>query len=159
MKSKRKPSKGKFIVKTCAFCGDTFYAKRNSAIYCTDSCKVKFFIRRTTTPQWYSHDPNEGKKLPPGTVTSWEMPEDKLVFTGELKQLYNELPNYMTSSQLIKEKEFIEKHKPFSETNEWIASASQIFTDENFIEVLRILPNRYKLYVMPWGEDNENPFN
>lgn len=33
-------------------------------------------------------DPNEGKKLPPGTVTSWNMPEDRLAFFGNKDQLH-----------------------------------------------------------------------
>jgi len=104
MKKKNKISNSNSIVKTCAFCADVFYAKRESAIYCSDSCKVKFHIRKTTTPQWYDVDPNEGVKLPPGTVTSWEMPENKLVLSGNLNQLYQELPKYLSALQFTEER-------------------------------------------------------
>ena len=105
-----------------------------------------------------SHDPNEGKVLPPGTITSWEMPEDKLVFLGELVSLYCKLTAYVSPDQLTKEKEYIDTLKPFSETKEWLESSIQIFTDNDFMEVFRILPAVYKLYVWPWGDENEKPF-
>ena len=146
------------IVKECAFCEDVFYAERNSATYCSDSCKEKFYLRKKTTPQWYDHDPNEGKKLPPGTVTSWEMPEDKLVFYGDLYSLYRKLAEFLSPKQLEEEKAFILNSQPYSKTSDWSESATQIFTDEYFMEVFRIFPDRYKLYVWPWGEDNEKPF-
>ena len=39
MKKKNKASNSNYIVKTCTFCGDVFYAKRKSGLYCSDSCK------------------------------------------------------------------------------------------------------------------------
>jgi hypothetical protein len=147
-----------FYVKICAFCGKTFYAKKKSAVYCSNTCRQKFYIRKTTTPQWYNHDPNEGKKLPPGTVTSWEMPEDKMAFQGNKVALFQKLSEKLTKEKLLGEKEYIENLKPFCQTSEWTESSAQIFTDINFIEVFRISPDMYKLYVNPWGAHNEKPF-
>lgn len=144
--------------KECAFCGEPFYAKNDKAKYCSDSHKVQFSQMVKKSHQWYSHNPNEGKVLPIGTVTSWEMPEDKLVFSGEMASLYYELAAYVSPEQLTQEKEYIEALKPFSETKEWTESSVQIFTDENFMEVFKILPSVYKLYVWQWGSDNEKPF-
>jgi len=158
MNKNHKSGKKNIYVKTCAFCGDTFYAKSNSAVFCSTTDKQKFYIRKKTNPQWYSHDPNEGKKLPPGTVTSWEMPENKLVFQGDKVTLYQKLSEKLSKEQLIQEKEYVENLKPFSQTSEWIESSVQIFTDEDFMEVFRVLPSVYKLYVWPWDSDNEKPF-
>jgi NurA-like 5'-3' nuclease len=69
-----------------------------------------------------------------------------------------ELVDYVSPEQLTKEKESIEILKPFSETQELPESSIQIFTDTNFIEVFRISPAIYKLYVWPWGKDNEKPY-
>jgi len=81
----------------------------------------------------------------PGTIPSEEMPEDKLVFIGDLASLYRKLKNYVLSTEdLITEKESIEKLDPYSETNSWDKSMTQIFTDEYNIEVLRVLPAEYK---------------
>ena len=148
-----------YFKKECAFCCKPFFARSNKAKYCSDSHKVQFSQMVKMSHQWYSQDPNEGKLLPPGIVTSWEMPEEKLVFSGNLKQLQCELSIYISPEQLTIEIENIENHMSFSETKEWIKSATQIFTDKNFIEVFRILPSKYKLYVWPWGTDNEKPFN
>jgi hypothetical protein len=158
MRKKKKCSDKSHIVKTCAFCGDVFSAKRKSAVYCSDSCKVKFHIRKTTRPQWYEVDPNEGKKLPPGTVTSWNMPEDRLIFFGNKDQLYQELRKYLSELQLIEERQNIISLLPFSKTNDWFDSSTQILTNENMMEVFRTLPDLYKLYLWPWGDDNEKPF-
>jgi len=139
MRYKRKILENKYITKKCAFCNANFYAKRNSAKYCSDSCKAQYNKEKRKTQNWYYENPNKGKRLPLGTVTSWEMAEDKLVFSGDLTSLYWELPKYMSQEQLSKEKEYIENRKPFSETHEWFESANQIFTNENFKEVFRIL--------------------
>ena len=96
--------------------------------------------------------------MPLGTVTSWEMLEDKLLFSGELTSIHAELVVYVSPEQLTKEKEYIKTLNPFSETQEWSNSSVQIFTDTNFIEIFRILPAVYKLYVWPWSVDNEKPF-
>ncbi|KPK82816.1 MAG: hypothetical protein AMS27_13935 [Bacteroides sp. SM23_62_1] len=65
-------------------------------------------------------DPNEGKILAPGTIPSEEIPEDKLVFTGDLASLYRILGSYVLSHEdLADEKKFIEKLDPYSETNSW----------------------------------------
>jgi len=158
MNKKKKNLDSNRIVKQCAFCNRTFYAKRNTATYCSDSCKVKFSIRKRTTPQWYNHDPNEGKKLPPGTITSWEMPEDKLVLRGNKASIIAKLSELVSEEQLLQEKEYIEKLKPYSESSDWTVSAFQILTEENFMEVFRIFLDDNKLYVWPWGKDNEKPF-
>jgi hypothetical protein len=158
MKAKKAKSINGCFIKECAFCCKPFFAKTDRAKYCSDSHKVQFSQMVKKSHQWYNIDPNEGKIVLPGTVTSWEMPEEKLVFTGNLIQLNSELAKYMSREQLTVEKEYIENRKPFSETKEWIKSATQIFTEENFMEVFRILPIEYKLYVWPWGEDNEKPF-
>jgi hypothetical protein len=147
---KKKNLESSFIVKKCAYCNGTFYAKRNTGTYCSDTCKVKFSKRKTTTQQWYAQDPNEGKKLPPGTITSWEMPEDKLLLRGSKASIIAKLTDLVSEEQLIEEKEFIEKAKPYFASSDWNESVVQIFTDENFIEVFRIFPDDYKLYVWPW---------
>jgi hypothetical protein len=100
-------------------------------------------------------DPNEGKRLPPG---SWNMPEDRLVFFGNINQLHKELLKYLSALQLIKEIQNIISLLLFSKTREWFVSSTQILTNENMMEVFRTLPEVYKLYVWPWGEDNEKPF-
>jgi hypothetical protein len=110
------------IKKECAFCGEPFYTKTDKAKYCSDSHKVQFSQMVKKSHQWYSHDPNEGKVLPSGTLTSWEMPENKLVLTGDLASLYSKLAAYVTPEQLSKEEEYIETLKPFSETKEWTYS-------------------------------------
>ncbi len=87
------------------------------------------------------------------------MPEDKLVFIGDLASLYFELDNYETSpNELTKEKDLIEQLDPYLITNDWGESMTQIFTDEFSIEVFRIFPAEYKLYVWPWDADNPKPF-
>src|ERR1035437_9882244 len=154
---KIKPANG-YNKKECAFCGEPFYTKTDRAKYCSDSHKVQFSQMVKKSHQWYSHNPNEGKILAPGTFTSSEMPEDKLIFSGEQASLYHELAAYVTQEQFSKEKECIDTLKPFSETKEWTESSVQIFTDNDFMEVFRILPTVYKLYVDPWSADNENPF-
>jgi hypothetical protein len=159
MRNKQKANAKNLIVKKCAFCGNVFYAKRNTAIYCSDSCKVRFYLRKNTVPQWYDRNPNEGRKLPPGTITSWEMPEDKLIFRGDLNALHQILLNYLTPKQVLEEEKFFSIERPYSYTNDWCESASQIFTDNYLIEVFRIFPDEYKLYVWPWCEDSKNPFS
>jgi hypothetical protein len=149
---------GKQNAKKCAYCDGNFYAIRDTAIYCSDSCKKQFNLEKNKNQKWYSHDPNKGIRLALGTITSWEMPEDKLVFSGDLMSIHAELVDYVSPEQLTKEKESIEILKPFSETQELPESSIQIFTDTNFIEVFRISPAIYKLYVWPWGKDNEKPY-
>src|SRR5665647_2824142 len=85
-----------YFLKECAFCGKPFFAKTDRAKYCSDSHKVQFSQMVKKSHQWYDIDPNEGRIIPPGTVTSWEMPEEKLVFSGDLMQLYIELPKYLS---------------------------------------------------------------
>jgi len=158
MKRKRKPKEGNFIVKKCSYCFRTFYAKRRTAKYCSDNCKVQYNKNGNKNQRWYNENPNKGKAIPPDVITSWEMPEDTLVLKGDLQSVYNKLSTLVTAEQLVAEKEYIEKLKPYSETYEWGESSVQIFTDENFIEVFRTAHNEYKLYVWPWDEDNEYPF-
>lgn len=153
---KPKPING-YIIKECAFCSAPFYTSSDRAKYCSASHKVQYSQLVKKSHQWYSHNPNEGKVLPPGTVTSWEMPESTLVLSGNMMQILSELSKHLSTEQLIVEKENIENRKPFSVTKEWIESVVQIFTDTNFIEVLGISPGVYKLYIEPWGDNNENP--
>ena len=63
-----------------------------------------------------------------------------------------------STEELTNEKESIEQLDPYSKTNDWFVSMTQIFTNEYFIEVFRIFPAEYKLYVWPWGNDNPKPF-
>ena len=86
------------------------------------------------------------------------MPENKLVLSGNLNQLYQELPKYLSALQFTEERQNIINLQPFSKTNDWFDSSTQILTNENIMEVFRTLPELYKLYVWPWGEDNEKPF-
>ena len=158
MNKKQRVANNKLIVKKCAFCGTDFYAKRISAVYCSDTCKEKFYLRRKNTPQWYSSNPNEGNKLPPGTITSWVMPESKLVYKGDILPLYRDLSQLLSKDIIEEETEYIQNLRPYSETNDWQKSSVQIFTDEYFMEVFRIFQNEYKLYMWPWGDDNEKPF-
>lgn len=159
MRNKRKKPEGKYIIKICEYCNVKFYAKRKTARFCCDACRVYYYLEKHRTDNPFGYDPNEGKILPPGTIPSQEMPEDKLVFIGDLASLYRELINYTTSpEEFNNEKEFIEQLDPYSITNDWGVSMTQIFTDEFYIEVFRIFPAEYKLYVWPWGDDNPKPF-
>ena len=159
MRNKRIEPKGKYIIKICEYCNAKFYAKRKTARFCCDACRVYYYLEKHRTDNPFGYDPNEGKILPPGTIPSQEMPENKLVFIGDLASLYRELINYTTSpEEFNNEKEFIEQLDPYSITNDWGVSMTQIFTDEFYIEVFRIFPAEYKLYVWPWGDDNPKPF-
>ena len=157
MRNKRKKPEGKYIIKICEYCYAKFYAKRNTARFCCDACRSYYYQEKHRTDHPFGFDANEGKFLPPGTIPSQEMPEDKLVFIGDLASLYRELKKYITSpKELINEKESIEQLDPYSTTHDWGESITQIFTDEFYLEVFRIFPAEYKLYVWPWGDDNPN---
>lgn len=159
MRNKRKKPEGKYIIKICEYCNANFYAKRKTARFCCDSCRVYYYLEKHRIDHPFGYDPNEEKILEPGTITSQEMPEGKLVFISNLASLYRELTKYITSSEeLTKEKEIIEQLDPFSITNDWEKSMTQIFSYECFIEVFRVFPAEYKLYVWPWGDDNPKPF-
>ncbi len=159
MRNKRKKPDGNHIIKICEYCNAKFYAKRKTARFCCDACRVYYFLENHRTDHPFGYDANEGKILPPGTIPSQEMPEDKLVFIGDLSSLYRELKNYITSpEELTNEKEIIEQLDPYSITNNWAVSMTQIFTDELDIEIFRIYPAEYKLYVWPRGDDNPNHF-
>lgn len=158
MSNVRRRYENRSIAKACKFCYRTFYAKRESAKYCSDSCKVRYNREFNCNRNWYSHDPNAGRVIPAGTVTSWEMPEDKVIFRGDIENLYQKMSDYLSDIQLQNESTYIENLKPFSESKEWLKSTSQIFTKTDFIEVLRVSSKEYKLYVWPWDMDNENPF-
>jgi len=54
--------------------------------------------------------------LPPGTITSWNMPEDKLIFQGDKAALIQKLSGKISRDQLISESKFIEILIPFSES-------------------------------------------
>jgi len=86
------------------------------------------------------------------------MPEDTLALKGDLQSVYSKLSNLVTAEQLVTEKGYIEKLKPYPETYDWVESSVQIFADENYIEVFRIAQNEFKLYVWPWDADNEKPY-
>jgi len=159
MRNKRKKPEGQYTIKICEYCNAKFYAKRNTARFCCDACRSYYFQEKHKMDHPLGFDANEEKILPPGTIPSQEMPEDKLVFIGDLSSLYRELKNYIASpEELTNEKEFIEQLDPYSITNDWLESMNQIFTDEFFIEVFRIFQAEYKLYVWPWGADNPKPF-
>ncbi len=159
MRNKRIKPKGKYIIKICEYCNAKFYAKRNTARFCCDACRSYYFQEKHKTDHPLGFDANEEKILPPGTIPSQEMPEDKLVFIGDLSSLSRELKNYIASpEELTNEKEFIDQLDPYSITNDWRESMNQIFTDEFFIEVFRIFQAEYKLYVWPWSADNPKPF-
>jgi hypothetical protein len=149
MKNRKRKSPWFPFMLECEFCGEDFYAKTEAAKYCSDSHKVLFCRMVKASRQWYGSDPNEGVLLPPGTVTSSEMPESSLVFKGRLVQLLNELPKHISPEQISKEIEFIESIKPFSKTHQMTKSSVQIFTENNLIEVFRITPVIYKLYTLP----------
>jgi hypothetical protein len=146
-----------YINKECAFCGKPFFAKSDKAKYCSDSHKVLFSQMVKKSHKWYCINPNEGKILPPGTVTSAEMSEENLIFIGCLYSLFEELIKYLSPVQFQTEKEYILNIPPFSSTKDWAMSANQIFTDDNNIEVFRITPTTYKLYLESWETDDENP--
>jgi hypothetical protein len=147
-----------FNATKCAFCDTVFYTKSHSARYCSTSCKKQFFKEKKKNQRFYDVDPNRGKTFPRGTVTSWEIPEDKLVFSGDSETLYHKLSDFISPKQFTEEKKYILKLRPFSAIGEWCESATQIFTEENFMEVFRVLPDEYKFYVWPWGEDNKKPY-
>lgn len=147
-----------FNATKCAFCDTVFYTKSHSARYCSNYCKRQFFKEKKKNQRWYNMDPNRGKTFPMGTITSWEIPEDKLVFSGDLESLYYELSDFISPQQFIEEEKYILKLRPYSETDEWYDSSVQIFSDENFMEVFWISPEVYKFYVWPWENDDERPF-
>lgn len=147
-----------YTMKKCAFCFNEFHSKSHSARYCSTSCKTQFFKEKNKNQRWYITDPNRGKTFPLGTVTSWEIPEDKLVFTGDLESLIPKLSEFVPSEQLAKEMACILKLKPYTKTGEWQDSSVQIFTDEYLIEVFLITWKVFKLYVWLWGVTNKKPF-
>ena len=156
MRTKEMNIKNKLIVKTCLFCRKIFYAKRNSAKFCNESHKVQYNKWAKTT--YYDHDPNEGKVLHPGIIINPNIPEDKLIFQGDKDSLYRKLLECLSEEQLFHEKEFIEELIPFSTVKNWLKSSAQVFTDEYFMEVMRISQQEYKLYKESWQENNEKIF-
>ena len=106
--------------KNCEYCNRIFYAKRNTAKYCSNSCRQKEYLSYKRFHQAYYQDPNKGKKIPPGTIPSFNMPEDELVFKGDLVNLYSKLSDYISDVQLIDEKDRIVVLKPFSKTKLWV---------------------------------------
>jgi hypothetical protein len=142
----------KSIVKKCLFCNIVFYAKRNSAKYCSDSHKVRFHNWIKWAMENYYDDPNEGKILPLGTIPSWNMPEDKLILIGNRESITGALTERLSPKELTHEMLFIEKLVPFSESTTWLKSSTEIFTDIEYIEIMRLLPDQYKLYIWAWEE-------
>jgi hypothetical protein len=147
MKIKNRKNQSKLIVKTCLFCRKIFYAKLDTAKYCCDSHKVQY--NKWVKTADFDRDPNEGKALSPGTITNPQIPEDKLIFQGNKDSLYRKLLEIMSAEDLIHEKEYIEKLIPFSSVKDWSKSITQVFTDKDFMEVMRISPKEYKLYKEP----------
>jgi hypothetical protein len=158
MRINHKKKSEKSIVKKCLFCNEVFYAKRDSAKYCSDSHKVQFHNEVKWAKENYYNDPNEGKVLPPGTIPSWNMPEDKLILTGNKESLIKELSEKLSEIELANEILLIENLVPFSVSATWLKSSTEIFTDIEYIEIIRLLPDQYKLYIWAWGDDNEYPF-
>ena len=154
MRNKRKKPVGKYIIKNCEYCNAKFYAKRKTAMFCCNTCRVYNHLEKHRSDNPFGYDPNRGNILAPGAVPSQEMPEEKLVFMGDLASLYRELKGYFSSpNEFQSEKELIEQLDPYSITNSWGESMTQLFPDGYFIEVFRVLPTEYKLYVWP-EEDN-----
>jgi hypothetical protein len=158
MKVKHYKKSEKSIVKICLFCDKVFYAKRDTAKYCSDLHKVKFHNWIKWAKENYYDDPNEGKVIPPGTITSWNMPEDKVILSGNKESLINVLSEKLSEIELANEILFIENLIPFSVSSAWLKSSIEIFTDNEYIEIIRVLPDQYKLYFWACGEDNEYPF-
>jgi hypothetical protein len=148
MRKKDMVNKSNLIIKTCLFCRKTFYAKRDSAKYCCESHKVQY--NNWVKTAYYDNDPNEGTELPPGTITNQQMSENKLIFQGDKDSLYLKLLEIVSEEHLLLEKEFIENLIPFSTVKNWPKSTAQAFTDEYFMEVMRISPQEYKLYKESW---------
>ena len=147
------------VKKSCTFCDDTFYAKSISALYCSDSHKQRFYtVKKKLTQDPYYDDINNGKRLAPGTMPSLDMPEDKVVFIGDLKNLQSKLAALLSEQQLMDEMRFINKLKPITVSLDWYDSYWQIFTEEDLMGVFRVSPKKYKLYIWPWESENEKPF-
>lgn len=107
MKLKGKISDSVLHAKNCAVCDRVFHTTSYNARYCSASCKRQFFKAKQKNQRWYSVDPNIGKTLPMGTITSWEIPEEKLVFSGDLESLYPKLSEYLSPEQFVFKKESI----------------------------------------------------
>ena len=142
----------KMHIKKCAYCDKIFYPETKRALFCSYSCRQKFHLlkKEHMKNSYTGDDPNEGEKLPPGTIPSLEMPESKLVFCGDLQSLYLKLKNYLSDDQLMGKKQPIERLKPFITKRDWSKTSIQIYTDDNLMEVFRLYPTIYKLYVEPW---------
>ena len=143
------------VKKRCAFCSTYFYAMRSSAKYCCNSCKQKQYLAKKEDQKSYTRNENQDEKLPVKSPYESEMTEDKLVFAGDLTNLFHKLIEYLSDDQLIEEEENISNLLPLRETGEWAESSIQVLTDQEMIEVFRIMPDVYKLYVCPWEDDNE----
>jgi hypothetical protein len=159
MRKKEKHNQNKFYVKNCSICDATFYAKSNKAFFCSDSCKQQCYLIRKKNRIGYSGDANDGIILPVGTIPSQEMPENTLIFSGELKELIGKLSNYMSQVQIQEEMKFIERIKPIIDSKDWPASAVQLFTDDYFLEVMQINSRIYKLYAEKWESPDQNPLS
>ena len=158
MRNKRKKPDGIYIVKICGYCNAIFYAKRKTARFCCDTCRVYYHLEQHRTDNPFGYDPNKGKLLAPGTIPSQEMPEEKLIYIGDLASIYHVLKSYIPSpEEFVEGKELIELLDPYSITNDWEASMTQLFPEGYFIEVFRFLPAEYKLYVWPEEDDNPGP--
>ena len=148
MRTKEMNVKNKLIVKTCLFCRKIFYAKRNSAKYCCENHRVQY--NNWVKTAYYDNDPNEGIELTDGTITNQQMSEDKLIFQGDKDSLYRKLLEIVSEEQLLQEKDFIENLIPFSTVKSCLKSTAQAFTDQYFMEVMRISMQEYKLYKESW---------
>ena len=139
------------IERICPLCGKVFYAKRQTAIYCSDTCKQTAYQLRKENRNGYEGDLNKNVKLPPGTITSQGSPESDFIFSGtldELKQFL--LENYLMEEDLEFEMKYVQKLKPICITQLWEDSSCQLHLNSHVIEVMFIHPGCYKLYAHVW---------
>jgi len=156
MRDKRIKPNTNYIIKRCSYCNGIFYAKRTTAKFCSDTHRIYSHKEKNRSANYFGEDPNEGAWLPPGTIPSNDMPESKLVFTGDLASLLVEISEYLTKEELDRKLESILGLPPYSETKSWEDSSEQIINNEYYLEVFRILIADYKLYVWPEEDNNSN---
>lgn len=137
----------KNYVKNCAYCYANFYAKRDSGIFCSNTCRQKFYLmKKAHIKNGYPENPNLGIQLPPGTIPSHEMAEEMLIFQGNLLEIYEELKKYLAPHDLIREIDCAQNLNPFNMTLDWNESHFQIFSGNDYIEIFRIHPKIFKIY-------------
>jgi len=99
MRDKRVKPNTNYIIKRCQYCNGIFYAKRTTAKFCSDTHRIYYNKEKNRSANYFGKDPNEGAWLPPGTIPSNEMPESKLVFTGDLASILVEITEYLTKEE------------------------------------------------------------